>query len=64
MPLQLLSIGAQTRNFSELCEALETELKDPSNYAMPRKSYVEELIGQVDGKVSKRIVDYLLENKS
>ena len=56
-------IGIHASNYKELKKAVDSQIKNPFQYSQKRKQYTKELIGQTDGKISKRIVDYLLSNK-
>jgi CDP-Glycerol:Poly(glycerophosphate) glycerophosphotransferase len=53
------NIGLHINSFSELREAVEKQLAEPSLYAKERAEYTRDHTGPTDGKSSARIVDYL-----
>ena len=53
-------IGAHARRPRDVPGVVRDELETPERYAEPRRRATRELIGPTDGKVSERIVDYLV----
>ena len=53
-------IAPQADSYKDLLPAVHQQLEDPGSYSEQRKKYTAELAGEVDGRCSERIVDYLL----
>ncbi len=56
-------IAIHAQSYSELKSCVDSQVKNPNSYAAQRQKYSLDLAGNVDGQCSKRIVDYLLDNK-
>ncbi|MBE0508887.1 MAG: CDP-glycerol glycerophosphotransferase family protein [Marinospirillum sp.] len=57
--LPYTGVAAHVTKPGDLERVVRNELRNPCNYSEARKKTTEELIGKVDGEVSKRIVNYL-----
>ena len=53
-------IGIHVDRYSRLKQAVDSQITNPDQFKANRRRYTGELIGETDGKTSKRIVDYLL----
>jgi hypothetical protein len=58
--LRYADIAVHAKNYGELKAVVKEQLENPSMYEKKRHTYCRDLLGITDGKVSKRIVDYLL----
>ncbi|WP_177247024.1 CDP-glycerol glycerophosphotransferase family protein [Marinospirillum alkaliphilum] len=56
------TLAAHVEKPSQLVKILKAELSNPERLSSERNRTTEELIGTLDGKVSERIVNYLLNN--
>lgn len=56
------SVARHVSRPSKLFDAVQEELQHPQQLAAERQRVTAELIGEVDGKVSARVADYLLDN--
>lgn len=52
-------IGRHVKSYSELAEAVRSELENPQRYQASRARYTRDHVGPMDGRASSRIVDYL-----
>ncbi len=59
---QFRDIGVNAMTYSDLKEAISSELANPNNFKTLRQTYTKQVIGPVDGKVSERILDVLEGN--
>ena len=57
-------ICPHAERYEDLPSLVEDELQHPEKYSAKRKMYVRRLIGSTDGNVSKRIVNFLMDNVS
>ncbi|WP_353349555.1 CDP-glycerol glycerophosphotransferase family protein [Oceaniserpentilla sp. 4NH20-0058] len=55
-------IGPHVNSYKKLREVVLDELNCPETYKAQRAQYTRDHVGPIDGLVSKRIVDYLIEN--
>lgn len=55
-------IGIHAPDYKNLNNIVRSQIEHPDQYKKQRNRYVKELIGNTDGKVSERIVDYLEKN--
>jgi CDP-glycerol glycerophosphotransferase (TagB/SpsB family) len=55
-------IGAHAYSYPELRKLLEQQLDNPGQYKEQRRLYTRDHVGNVDGKASQRIADYLEAN--
>lgn len=53
-------IGTNVHKYDDLKEAVENQLSNPGELSERRMFYSDTVIGKFDGKVSDRIVDYLI----
>lgn len=56
------SIGTNIDHFSDLAYAVEHNLANPEQYAKIRQSFIEQIVGNVDGQCSKRVADFLISH--
>ncbi len=56
-------IGPHVSSYKEIKPIILNELKSPESYRERRRQYSIDHVGPTDGKVSKRIVDYLVSNR-
>ena len=61
---QYSDISAHARSYQELKAVVEAELANPRRYAEKRRRHTRRLIGKTDGKVSERIADHLLAQRT
>jgi len=52
-------IGLDVKRFSELIEAIPQQLESPEQYEISRASFTRGHVGPVDGRASKRIVQWI-----
>lgn len=52
-------IGIHAGTYKNLKKAVDSQITNPGQFRANRIRYTKELIGETDGKVSERIVDYL-----
>ena len=52
-------IGKHVSNYKALRTAIPQQLNDTNEFHMQRSQYTIDHVGQTDGRVSKRIADYL-----
>jgi len=57
-------IAIHAKSYSELKNCVDSQVQNPEAFAPQRQKYTMDLAGVVDGKCSKRIVDYILSDKS
>ncbi|WP_282126836.1 CDP-glycerol glycerophosphotransferase family protein [Marinifilum flexuosum] len=57
---QFRDIGINSYSYKELRNCIEEEMKHPDNFKAIRAKYTKQVIGPVDGNVSQRIVDILV----
>ena len=55
-------IAAHAQSYSQLRNIVDEQIANPNQYAAQRAKYTLSLAGKVDGKVSERIVNYMLQN--
>jgi len=60
--LRYADIAVHAQRYRDLLGHVQSELADPSQHQPQRQSHTRELMGLTDGRVSQRIVDYLLES--
>lgn len=60
--LQYADIGRHASSFDSLKKAVWNQLENPDQFEKNRRTYTSRLIGKTDGQVSKRIVDYLVDD--
>jgi CDP-glycerol glycerophosphotransferase (TagB/SpsB family) len=61
--LRYADIAAHAQRYKDLKPIVDSELADPGRHQPQRQSYTRELMGITDGRVSERIVHFLLEGK-
>lgn len=54
-------IATHVSNFNALKLAVDEQIKNPKSFEKLRLAHTEKLVGNVDGKASKRIIDYILK---
>jgi CDP-glycerol glycerophosphotransferase (TagB/SpsB family) len=52
-------IGLHVKSFKELLTAIPQQLANPQEYAVNRSQFTHDHVGPMDGKASKRIVEYI-----
>ena len=52
-------IGDNAKNYKEMVQMVHSNMADKSKYSKVRKQFMYELCGEVDGKVSQRVVELL-----
>lgn len=55
-------VSAHAGKYKGLKAAVDSQIKNPLEYEAKRKEYTLQLAGTVDGKVSHRIADYMVNN--
>lgn len=55
-------IGPHVKSYKQLREVIIDQINHPEAYQAKRAQYTSDHVGPTDGLVSKRIVDYLIEN--
>lgn len=55
-------IAVHAASYSELTRLIGEQLQEPHRFSDKRRQYCTELMGSLDGDVSKRIADYLFES--
>ncbi len=61
--LRYADIAVHAQRYRDLLGHVRSELANPSQHQPQRQSHTRELMGLTDGRVSQRIVDYLLDGK-
>jgi len=57
------NIAIHAKTYQELKACVDSQIQAPDAFAQQRQQYTLALAGKVDGQCSKRIVDYILNNK-
>ena len=57
-------IAIHAKSYAELKSCVDSQIQRPEAFAPQRQKYTLDLAGVVDGKCSKRIVDFILSDKS
>lgn len=60
---QYADIALHVERYQDLLDAVRQQLQNPSQFEPQRQKYAEQLLGRLDGQVSSRIVDSILEYK-
>lgn len=56
-------IAAHAKTYKELKDVVDGQINSPDQFELQRKKYTLDLAGLVDGKVSERIVEYMLRTE-
>lgn len=60
---QYQDIAIHAKRFKDLKAIVDSQMQHPEQLRARRLAYADQIMGQRDGKVAQRIVDYLLENR-